>query len=71
MTTIPNTSTNIQDLQAKEFLSPKEVELLYGFKENTQAKWRMQGLIPYRKIGKFIRYHHQELKEWMNKGRIA
>ena len=71
MTTTATASNHIQELQAKEYLNPQEVELLYGFKKSTQAKWRMQGLIPYRKIGKFIRYHHQELKEWINKGKIA
>lgn len=60
----------IQELTNKPFLSPKEVELLYGFKLNTQAKWRMQKIIPYRKIGRFIRYEHQELKEWMNRHRV-
>ena len=63
--------TSLQDLKAKEFLSPEEVERLYGFKKSTQAKWRMQGLIPYRKIGRFIRYNHTELKEWLDKGAIA
>jgi len=47
------------------------VELLYGFKKTTQAKWRMQGVIPYKKIGRFIRYNHQELKNWIEKGNIA
>ena len=56
---------NTQDLAVKEFLSPDEVERLYGFKKSTQAKWRMQKLIPYKKIGRFIRYDHKELKEWI------
>jgi len=71
MTANVTTSNHIQDIQAKEYLSPDEVELLYGFKKTTQAKWRMQGVIPYKKIGRFIRYNHQELKNWIEKGNIA
>ena len=68
--TLPQ-ATSLQDLKEKEFLSPEEVERLYGFKKSTQAKWRMQGLIPFRKIGRFIRYNHAELKQWIDKGAIA
>ena len=67
----PSQATTLQDLKTKEYLSPEEVERLYGFKKSTQAKWRMQGLIPYRKIGRFIRYNHQELRQWIDKGTIA
>ncbi len=63
--------TTIQDIKAKDYLTPDEVERLYGFKKTTQAKWRMQGLIPYRRIGRFVRYNHQELKEWIERGAIA
>ena len=64
--TLPQ-ATSLQDVKAKDYLTPDEVERLYGFKKNTQAKWRMQGLIPYRRIGRFVRYNHAELKEWIEK----
>ena len=65
-------TASLQEIKAKDYLTPDEVECLYGFKKNTQAKWRMRGLIPYRKIGRFIRYNHAELKEWIEKkGAIA
>ena len=61
---------NITELTSKEFLTPKEVEILYGFKRCTQAKWRMKGDIPYVKIGRFIRYEHKKLKDWLAKHEV-
>ena len=61
----------ILKLQNKEWLNPDEVERLYGFKKNTQAKWRMKNLIPYHKIGRFIKYNHDELRNWMKNGGTA
>jgi len=52
-------------LQQKEWLNPDEVEKLYGIKKATQAKWRVQKRIPYRKIGRYIKYNHNELRTWM------
>lgn len=38
----------------------------YAIKKSTQAKMRMQGIIPYSKIGyKLIRYDRIEIDKWI------
>lgn len=38
----------------------------YSIKKSTQAKMRMQGIIPYSKIGyKLIRYDRLEIDKWI------
>ncbi|MDR0762235.1 MAG: helix-turn-helix domain-containing protein [Campylobacteraceae bacterium] len=49
----------------KEWLSPRELELLYGIKKATQAKYRMARKIPYSKIGQFIRYNKEAINQWL------
>jgi hypothetical protein len=49
----------------KEWLSIKDLELLYGIKKPTQAKYRMDKKIPYSKVGKFIRYNKEAINRWL------
>jgi len=37
----------------------------YSIAKQTQSKYRMKGLIPYYKVGKFIRYKRSELDKWL------
>lgn len=61
--------TNIEKF--KRWLSPKEVEAEYGIAINTQAQYRMRGIIPYSKINSFIRYDRIKLDEWFEKHTVV
>jgi len=58
------------DITKKEFLTAKELKELYGFGLDNQAKMRMDRKIPYIKIGNYIRYSHQQIKDWMLKNGV-
>ena len=62
-----STITTIQ----KEWLTPKELEYEYGFSVSRQAKLRMEGKIPYSKIGKYIRYSRTAINQWLEDARVA
>jgi len=48
------------------WLTPETLEEEYEFKEATMSKYRMDGRIPYYKIGsKFIRYSRNEIDAWI------
>jgi hypothetical protein len=55
-----------QEIIKKEWLSPCDVEVLYGIKKPTQAKYRMGKKIPFSKVGKFIRYNKEAINQWLN-----
>ena len=56
MTTIP-----------KRWLTTKDVALEYGISINTQAQYRMRGIIPHVKINRIIRYDRYKLDQWFEK----
>ena len=44
----------------------------FGIAEQTQSKMRMNGKIPYSKIGnKFIRYDRMELDKWVEEHAVV
>jgi hypothetical protein len=58
----------------RRWLSPNDLEKHPDFliPKQTQAKMRMQGRIPYSKIGnKFIRYDRLELNKWLENNAVV
>lgn len=52
----------------KKYLSPKEVEAIYGISAGTLANWRMYGKGPaYSKVGRLIRYEVTTLDEFFQR----
>lgn len=52
-------------LPHKTFLNTKEVARYLGLRPNTMAKMRVYGTGPdYRKHGRYVRYHIDELNQW-------
>jgi len=51
-------------IKQNRWLTPKDVVQEYGISINTQAKYRMRGLIPFSKINKIIRCDRTKLDEW-------
>lgn len=49
----------------KPFLTTKESAAWLGLTRNTLEKWRVHGGgPPYRKHGRYVRYHHDDLIAW-------
>jgi excisionase family DNA binding protein len=49
----------------KPFLTTKEAAVWLGLTRNTLEKWRVKGSgPPYRKHGRYVRYHRQDLIAW-------
>ncbi len=61
---------NKNDTQLR-WLSPKDFENIFGIKQSTQAKLRMNKMIPYSKIGKFIRYDIFQVNRWLEEHKIV
>ena len=55
----------ITAVQKKEFISPEELEELFGIKTSTQAKMRHHRELPYYKFGKAVRYKYDEIVDFM------
>lgn len=53
----------------QRWLSPDDLEVIYGFSKSAQAKMRMasnSSTIPFSKIGgKYIRYDRIEIDKWL------
>lgn len=63
--------TLINILEKKRWLSPPELEFIFGFKEGTQAKWRMKKKIPFSKLGgKTIRYDRHLINKFLEEHNI-
>ena len=57
----------IMEKVKKEYLSPKELQLEYGLKISTTAKWRMKKKnIPFSKIGKAIKYKRLDVENFLD-----
>lgn len=52
------------------FLTPDDLESIYGIPKGTQAVWRCTGryALPYIKVGRNVRYRREAIEEWL-KGR--
>ncbi|RXJ77356.1 helix-turn-helix domain-containing protein [Arcobacter sp. KX21116] len=59
------------ETQNNRWMSPKNFELKYQIKQSTQAKMRMKKLIPFSKIGKFIRYDQIEIDKWFENHKVV
>ena len=56
------------NLENKRWLSPKELEELYGFSRSWQGKARMQSSdssLPFVKVGSHIRYDSLQISAWL------
>lgn len=54
------------DLHKKRWLTPKELEIEYDFKEKTFVHYRGDRKVPFSKIGtKLIRYDRQKIDKWL------
>jgi excisionase family DNA binding protein len=54
----------------KPFLTTKEAAAWLGLNPNTLEKWRVHGGGPvYRKHGRYVRYHLEELIAWSEANR--
>lgn len=56
--------------QQKEFISPEELEELFGIKVSTQAKMRHQRELPYYKFGKAVRYKYDEIVDFIMQHKV-
>lgn len=49
----------------KPFLTTREAAAWLGLTKNTLEKMRVNGTGPaYRKHGRYVRYHHEDLVDW-------
>ncbi len=55
----------------KEWLSPKELEEEFGIKISTQNKMRMAKIIPYSKLGKFVRYSRTKINQMLKDAEVC
>lgn len=55
----------------KRWLNPEGLEEELVITTSTQAKMRMKKMIPYSKVGKFIRYDRLKINEWLEKHDIT
>lgn len=61
----------IEKLKRKEYLTPDEVEKLYGLRATTLANKRTKAQGPqYTKAGEKILYRHQDVKKYLDARRI-
>lgn len=58
----PTTKEHLQH----EWLTIKDLQELIDLAQDTQAKYRSQGTIPFYKIGKRILYKASEIHEWLS-----
>ena len=54
-----------------EWLTPDELYEEYKFSKSSQAKMRMKRMIPFSKIGRYIRYSRDEINKWLKTNRVA
>ncbi len=59
-------------IHSKRWLSPEELELQYGLKENTVSKYRMQKKIPFVKLStKIIKYDRIKIDKWLENNEVV
>jgi len=55
---------------SKRWMTPKDLEIEFGFSHSTQARLRMEKKIPYSKIGHFIKYDRLKIDVWLENNSI-
>lgn len=65
-----NTTNNNTPTTQKRWLNPKELADEYGFTESNQGKLRMKKVIPYSKMGSYIRYDRLEIDKWIESNAV-
>ncbi len=55
----------------KIWISPKELELIFGISCSTQAKMRIYKKIPFSKLGRFVRYDQRKINELFEQHEIS
>ena len=58
-------------IMQKEWLTPKELESEFSISTSTQSKMRMNGIIPYHKIGKYVRYKRADINQWFDEAKVV
>lgn len=57
----------MNEIQIKDWLSPKEIYTHYGMSVSTLAKWRMDRKhLPFTKVGKYIKYKRADIEAFLN-----
>lgn len=55
----------------KRFLTPEELMEEYSFGKKWQDKMRSKKLIPYIKLGGYVRYDRHEIDAWVEKHSVV
>ena len=55
----------------KRFMSPRELVEYIGISLSPQAKWRMDGKLPYIKIGRIVLYDRLEIEKWLENHKLG
>jgi len=55
----------------KDWLNSDELETEFNISKSTQAKMRMNRLIPFHKVGKYIRYHRPDINQWLLNAKVV
>lgn len=53
------------------WLTPIDLELEYKIARGTQGNLRSQGLLPYHKKGRMIRYKRSDIDAWFESGKVV
>ena len=61
----------ITDNPQTRFMTPKQLEIEYGFSVNNQAQMRMKKKIPYLKISGYVKYDREAIEEWLLSNAVA
>ena len=59
------------DTYKKDWLTPDDLQEEFGFSKSRQAKLRMIRVIPFSKIGSYIRYSRAEINQWLTDAKVA
>lgn len=57
--------------EKKEWLTPNDLREEFSFSISNQARLRMLKLIPFCKIGKYIRYKRSDIEIWFNNHKVV
>lgn len=52
-------------MNSNKFLNTKELAAEYGIALSTQAKYRKNRVIPFIKLGGFVRYSREKIDQWL------
>jgi hypothetical protein len=61
----------LRELLKPRWMDPKQLETEYGFSVNRQARLRAEKIIPFHKIGSYIRYDRHEIDRWIEEHRVV